>query len=118
MLSLLEHTNPEIRNQTIQVFGNLKIIESLPHLKRIYKNETYSNCMTIVSAMGKMPDNSMLSFLKLVLDKEDDVQLQIEAAKAINKMGEEGSVALTKLLNSDYKNYQIIIKHVLDKRIS
>ena len=28
----------------------------------------------------------MLGFLKLVLDKEDDVQLQIEATKSIEKM--------------------------------
>ncbi len=30
----------------------------------------------------------MLGFLKLVLDKEDDVQLQIEAVKAIENMGD------------------------------
>ncbi|NJO69990.1 MAG: HEAT repeat domain-containing protein [Bacteroidetes bacterium] len=118
MAELLSHPDDEVRNQTIQVMGNLKMVESLPLLKKIYKNETYDNCVTIIQAMGNMPDESMLSFLNLVLDKEDDVQLQIEAAIAINKVGEKGSEALQKLLKSDYKNYQIIIKHVLDKRIS
>lgn len=64
-----------------------------------------------------MPDESMLNFLKMVLDKEDDVLMQIEAAQAIQKMGEIGIAALVKLMKSEYKNYQIIIRHVLDKRI-
>jgi hypothetical protein len=64
-----------------------------------------------------MPDDSMIGFLKLVLDKEDDVQLQIEATKAINNNGEDGAKALVKIMESEYKNYSIIIKHVLDKRI-
>jgi len=83
----------------------------------MYKNEEYDNCLNIVLALGKMPDETMLGFLKLVLDKEDDVLLQIEAAKAISKMGEVGVSALVKLMKSEYKNYQIIIRHVLDKRI-
>ena len=58
-----------------------------------------------------------MGFLKLVLDKEDDVQLQIEATKAINNNGEDGVKALVKIMESEYKNYSIIIKHVLDKRI-
>jgi hypothetical protein len=67
--------------------------------------------------MGKMPDLAMMGFLKLVLDKEDDVQLQIEATKAIENMGEEGVAALVKVMKSEYKNYNIIVRHVLDRRI-
>jgi len=47
-----------------------------------------------------MPDEKILHFLTLVIDKEEDVQLQIEAAMAINNMGEIGRTALQKLLNS------------------
>jgi hypothetical protein len=43
--------------------------------------------------------------------------LQIEATKAIENMGEEGVKALVKLMKSEYKNYNIIIRHVLDRRI-
>lgn len=118
LVKLLAHENPEVRNLTIQVLGNLKLKDSLIHLKRIYKTETYENCIAILHAMANMPDEEMLGFLKLVLDKEDDVQLQIEAAIAINKISEKGPTTLNNLLNSDYKNYQIIVKHVLDKRIS
>ena len=115
---MLVNEDPEVRNLTIKVIGNLKIKDALPHLKRLYKNETYENCLAIIRAMGKMPDNSVLNFLKLVIDKEEDVQLQIEAAMAINNQGEIGKLTLQKLMDSEYKNYQIIVKHVIDKRIN
>jgi hypothetical protein len=115
---LLVNEDDEIRYLTIRTIGNLKIKEALPHLKRLYKNEIYANCLAIVQAIGKIPDESVLNFLKLVIDKEEDVQLQIEATMAINNMGIPGQQALEKLMQSDYKNYQIIIKHVLDKRIN
>lgn len=118
LIGLLKHKDPEVRNLTIQVIGFLKMNEALPHLKKIYKTETYENCIAIIQAFASINDENMLNFLKLVLDKEDDVQLQIEAAMAINKAGVKGSETLSKLLQSDYKNYQIIVKHVLDKRIN
>ncbi|NLN77268.1 MAG: hypothetical protein GX139_13330, partial [Armatimonadetes bacterium] len=77
----------------------------------------YDVCLEIIKSMGKMPDLSLLGFLKLVLDKEDDVQLQIEATKAIENNGEEGVKALVKIMKSEYKNYNIIVRHVLDRRI-
>lgn len=115
---MLVNDDEEIRQFTIHVLGNLKIKDALHHLKRLYKGETYVNKITILQAFAKIPDDSVLNFLKLVIDKEDDVQLQIEAAIAIHNMGETGKITLQKLMNSDYKNYQIIIKHVLDKRIN
>jgi HEAT repeat protein len=118
IIKTLQHNDEDIRHMAIQVCGEIQLRETLLHLKHMYKNEEYRNCCAIVQTMGKMPDEMMLGFLKLVLDKEEDVQLQIEAAMAINKMGEVGIAALVKLMKSEYKNYQIIIRHVLDKRIS
>ena len=118
VIACLEHSDPEVRHMAIKVCGEIQLRETLPHLKHMYKNEDYSNCLAIVQAMGKMPEESVLGFLKLVIDKEEDVQLQIEAALAIAKMGETGISALVKLMKSEYKNYQIIIRHVLDKRIN
>lgn len=117
IIALLDYDDAEIRNMAIYVLGRLKIKDALPQFKHIYKNESYENCLVILQAIRNMTDESVLSFLKLVLDKEDDVQLQIEATKAIYEIGEIGEKALEKLMVSDYKNYQIIIKHVLDKRI-
>ena len=118
IIECLKHPDAGVRQMAITVCGEIQLRETLPHLKHMYKSEEYSNCLTIIHAMGKMPDEMMLGFLKLVLDKEDDVQLQIESAKAISKMGEVGIAALVKLMKSEYKNYQIIIRHVLDKRIN
>ena len=118
VINCLKHSDRDIRHMAIFVCGEIQLRDSLPHLKQMYKDEDYTNCLTIVHAIGKMPDESMLGFLKLVLDKEDDVQLQIESAKAISKMGEVGIAALVKLMKSEYKNYQIIIRHILDKRIN
>jgi len=115
---MLVNEDSDIRFNTIRVIGNLRVKDALPHLKRLYKTENYNNCIAIIQAIAKMPDESIVNFLKLIIDKEDEVQLQIEAAMALNNAGEIGKNTLEKLLKSDYKNYQIIIKHVLDKRIS
>ena len=117
VVECLEHPDKDVRSTAIFVCGEIQLRETFVYLKHMYKNEDYDNCLAIVLALGKMPDESMLNFLKLVLDKEDDVLLQIEAAKAISRMGEIGVSALVKLMKSEYKNYQIIIRHVLDKRI-
>ncbi len=113
----LMHSDPLVRQLAVQVAGDMEFRSSLETMKRMYKNQEYSVCLEIVKAMGKMPDLSMLGFLKLVLDKEDDVQLQIEATKAIENNGEEGIKTLVKLMKSEYKNYNIIVRHVLDRRI-
>gem|GEM_PF-229537 len=114
---VLGHPNEDVRGLVIKVAGDLKMKSTLGVMKRMYKNEDYNNSLEILRSMGKMPDESYLGFLKLVLDKEDDVQLQIEATKAIENMGEPGIKELVKLMKSEYKNYNIIIRHVLDRRI-
>jgi HEAT repeat protein len=114
----LLHKSPGIRLLAVQVAGDLGLRSTLDIMKRMYKTQDYKTCLEIVKSMGKMPDPSMLGFLKLVLDKEDDVQLQIEATKSIEKMGEEGVKALVKIMKSEYKNYNIIVRHVLDRRIN
>jgi HEAT repeat protein len=114
---VLSHTDPLVRTMAVQVAGDLNMRSTLEPMKHMYKTQDYNTCLEIVKSMGKMPDLSMLGFLKLVLDKEDDVQLQIEATKAIENNGEEGVKALVKLMKSEYKNYNIIIRHVLDRRI-
>ena len=113
----LMHPDPLVRQLAVQVAGDLNIRSTLEPMKHMYKNQDYNVCLEIVRSMGKMPDLSMLGLLKLVLDKEDDVQLQIEAVKAIENNGEEGVKALVKIMKSEYKNYNIIVRHVLDRRI-
>ena len=113
----LEHPSPEVRRLAVQISGDLEMRSTLEVMKRIYKVQDYNTCLEIIRSMAKIPDPSLMGFLKLVLDKEDDVQLQIEAVKAIENMGEEGVKALVKVMKSEYKNYNIIVRHVLDRRI-
>jgi len=113
----LEHSSPEVRRLAVQIAGDMEMRSSLEVMKRMYKSQDYNTCLEIIRAMAKMPDPSLMGFLKLVLDKEDDVQLQIEATKAIENNGEEGVKTLVKLMKSEYKNYNIIVRHVLDRRI-
>jgi hypothetical protein len=114
---IMEHRSSGVRHLAVQVAGDLDMRSTLDVMKRMYKNQDYNTCLEIVKSMGKMPDPSLLGFLQLVLDKEDDVQLQIEATKAIENNGEEGVKMLVKLMKSEYKNYNIIVRHVLDRRI-
>jgi hypothetical protein len=113
----LFHPDSSVRFLTVQVAGDLNMHSTLETMKHMYKHQEYNICLEIIKSMGKMPDISMMGFLKLVLDKEDDVQLQIEATKAIRNNGEMGVKELVKLMESEYKNYSIIIKHVIDRRI-
>jgi hypothetical protein len=113
----LEHSSPEVRRLAVQVAGDLEMRSSLEVMKRMYKSQDHNTCLEIIRSMAKMPDPTLMGFLKLVLDKEDDVQLQIEATKAIENNGEEGVKTLVKLMKSEYKNYNIIVRHVLDRRI-
>jgi HEAT repeat protein len=113
----LLHRDQRVSQLAVEVAGDLDLRSTLETMKRMYKFQEYNNCLEIVKSMGKMPEQSMLGFLKLVLDKEDDVQLQIEAVKAIENLGEIGVQALVKVMKSEYKNYNIIVRHVLDRRI-
>ena len=114
---VLLHRDQRVSQLAVEVAGDLDMRSTLDTMKRMYKFQEYNNCLEIVRSMGKMPEQAMLGFLKLVLDKEDDVQLQIEAVKAIENMGEVGVQALVKVMKSEYKNYNIIVRHVLDRRI-
>src|SRR5664280_879538 len=117
VLETLFHTDPSVRILAVEVAGDLDMRSTLETMKHMYKYQEYKICLAIIKSMRKMPHVTMTGFLKLVLDKEDDVQLQIEATKAINNNGEDGAKALVKIMESEYKNYSIIIKHVLDRRI-
>jgi hypothetical protein len=112
---IMEHPSPDVRRLAVEIAGDLEMRSTLDVMKRMYKSQDYHTCVEIIKA--KMPDPSLMGFLKLVLDKEDDVQLQIEATKAIENNGEEGVRTLVKLMKSEYKNYNIIVRHVLDRRI-
>lgn len=119
LISLFEHENEQVRHTAYRVSGEIKLEEALPQLVIKYPEESFKNKLEILRTFARLPDEQYLQFLKSVLDTEDDVQLQIQATKAMENTDEPGISLLIKLMKSksEYKNYQIIIRHVLDGRI-
>jgi HEAT repeat protein len=119
IISVFEHENEEVRVTAYEVCGDIGLKTALPAMIHKYPEESAKNKLEILRSFAKVPDEKHLKFLKTVLDKEDDVQLQIQATKAMENTGEPGISMLIKLMKSksEYKNYQIIIRHVLDGRI-
>ena len=119
LMELFEHENEQVRFTAFKVCGEIRLKMVFPAMVHRYPEETFKNKLKILLSFAKMPDEKYLKFLKSVLDTEEDVQLQIQATKAIENTGEPGISMLIKLMKSksEYKNYQIIIRHVLDGRI-
>jgi len=119
LIGLFEHENEQVRLTAFKVCGEIGLKMVFPALVLRYPEETLKNKLQILLTFAKVPDEKYLSFLKSVLDTEEDVQLQIQATKAMENTGEPGISMLIKLMKSksEYKNYQIIIRHVLDGRI-
>jgi len=119
ILGLFEHENEKIRHTAYKVCGEIGLKMALPVMIRKFPEETFNNKLEILQSFAKVPDEKYLKFLKTVLDTEEEVQLQIQATKAMENTGEPGISMLIKLMKSksEYKNYQIIIRHVLDGRI-
>ena len=119
VIRLFEHEDEEVRRTAFRVSGDIGLKSSLPALKKMYDRESNKNKLEILNTFARIPLERNLPFLKSVLDKEEDVQLQILATKAMENTDEPGISMLIKLMKSksEYKNYQIIIRHVLDGRI-
>jgi len=116
--NMLYHPSEKVVKLAIEVVGDLNVEPLCSPLKKIYKTEPYENKVEIIKTLGKIANPKTIRFLQNVVDIEEDTELQIEGVKAIKNMGEVGDVQLKKMMDSDYKNYNIIIKHVLDKKIN
>ena len=119
MITIFDHENERVRCIAYEVCGDIGLKMAFPGMIKHYPGESISNKLEILRSFAKVPDAKYLKFLKSVLDMEEDVQLQILATKAMENTGEPGISMLIKLMKSksEYKNYQIIIRHVLDGRI-
>jgi hypothetical protein len=119
IINLFDHENEQVRETAYRVCGELGLVTSLPSMVKKYPCEIFKNRLQILQTFAKIPQAKYLNFLKNTLDAEENVQLQIEATKAMENTGEPGISMLIKLMKSksEYKNYQIIIRHVLDGRI-
>lgn len=108
----------EIRLQAILTIGKLGYIDAVPELKDVYYKETTNNKVEIIRALSGFKLPELISFFKSIIQLEEDVTLEIEAAKAIMNLGERGENEIKRMLDSDdYYSYLIILKHVLDRRL-
>ncbi len=115
---MLMHDDEEVRKTAIRTLGGIQSEDTATRLISHYPAENYDNKLEILRTLGKLHLDENIPFFKNVIEHEDRVWLQIEAAKGIEKLGESGRNELQALLDSEeYRNYQIILKHVLDKRI-
>ena len=119
IIGLFEHKSENVRNTAYRVCGEIELKMAFPGMIRKYPGETFKNRLVILESFAMVPQEKYLKFLKSVLDTEEDVQLQIAATKAMENTGEPGISLLIRLMKkkSEYRNYQIIIRHVLDGRI-
>jgi len=118
IVGMLDNDDENIRKAVIDTLGSFRKKEVLDPLKDHFKNETYDNKINILKALQKSTHGSNIPFLKWVLENEHDVFIQVDAAKAIQSIGKEGEEELERLIRSEeYRNYLIILRHVLDKRI-
>lgn len=111
------HKNENVRRLAYQVLGDLKLASSLKQIRGAFKTETHDNRVEIIRGMRKASDLSLIPFLRKVIDNEESAEILVEAVRAIADTGEAGKEILNKMLQSEYKDYNIIIKHVLDHRI-
>jgi len=114
-LTFNEH--PAVRKLAYEVIGDLGLKNVMAEVKYNYKDEPQDVKLEMLKSMTKSPDSSLLNFLHNIVDTEQDADLLIEAVKAIHSM-EGGDEFLKDMMSKEYKNYNIIIKHVLDHRIN
>jgi len=119
LLNILDHEDEKVRATVITTLGHLKEPRTQTFLKNAYEEETDENRVLIIQALAGFKSRLNLVFFKHLLEAEsENVWLQIEAAKGILQLGDAGKTALDRLMDyEEYRNYQIIIKHVRDKRL-
>lgn len=115
LIPLLKHENKEIRKETIISLGELRNEEILPLLKEMFNIESRETQMFILGAMGKIPRESNIEFLREILEPNN--QLRMEAAEALANIEEFGTSGLERILAKSDEDLQEIARHILDNRI-
>lgn len=118
LLEMVDFPDDDVRNELYRTLGVLGKDEIRKALKNQFLTENYDNKLAILQSLARYKNVQDIEFYKRVIEENDDVFIQIEAAKGIRKTGSPGKNELQNLVQSeDYRNYQIIIKHVLDERL-
>jgi hypothetical protein len=117
LIPLLYEPDVELQIATVNAFTTIKDPSVFPSLVDIYPHSQYDLKKAILVALAKIPDPSLIPFLIQIINNEEDVNLQIAAARAIKMVVPEGMEALYNLLEFKDKDYQFIIKCIIENRI-
>jgi competence protein ComGC len=118
LLQMVDYPDHDVRHELYQTLGALEKDEIRNILKNQFLTESQENKLIILQSLGRFRNENDIEFFKRVIEENDEVEIQIQAAKGIRSTGTPGKNELKNLVTSDnYRNYQIIIKHVLDERL-
>jgi HEAT repeat protein len=116
LIPFLQHHNYEIREETFMTLGDLGNVEALALLKDRYGYESQPGKVQILKAIGKIPDESNIEFLRGVL--EPSSELRLEAADALARIETFGIKGIETILRRSDEDLQAVARHILDNKIS
>jgi len=114
LLPFLEHSNKEIREETILTLGELRIYETLDIFKERYVVEDQDARVLILQAMSKMPEDSNVDFLQGILEPSNALRLQ--AAEALSRIESFGVKGIETILRRSDDDLQAVARHILDSK--
>jgi tetratricopeptide (TPR) repeat protein len=114
LFPLLDHSNAEIREETIVTMGELQIIDTLPVLKNKYLEEDQNGKVLILQAMSNMPEEDNIDFLQSILEPSN--ALRLEAAEALARIESFGVKGIETILRRSDDDLQAVARHILDSK--
>lgn len=114
LIKFLDHSNAEIRQETVSTFGELRILETLPVLKDRFALENQQTKLMILQAMAKMPEEENIEFLQSILEPSN--ALRLEAAEALSRIESFGVKGIETIIRRSDDDLQAVARHILDSK--
>ncbi|OFY51603.1 MAG: hypothetical protein A2X22_14460 [Bacteroidetes bacterium GWF2_49_14] len=115
LIPFLKHENYEIREETYMTLGDLGNPQALSLLQERFGYESQPGRLQILRAIGKIPDESNVEFLRGVL--EPSSELRLEAADALARIESFGVKGIETILKRSDEDLQAVARHILDNKI-
>ncbi|MES2690556.1 MAG: HEAT repeat domain-containing protein [Bacteroidota bacterium] len=113
---LLYHKNQHVVGEAAKALGEFGVTEAQSDMLYVYRDAITPVKLQLLKAIGKCGNNEILPFLIQQL-LQNDINIAMEAANSLKKLGEEGIAILEKQTLSNLYGVGDICKHVLDERI-
>jgi hypothetical protein len=114
---LLNHKYEGVRESVIRAIGEMHLTELSEQLVQSFNKENKKLKSIILDSMSKLGDTLLLNFLSDLVLKNGDLEIRLQAAKALVNVGPLGLMRMQILLLNQDKDVQAIYNHVTDKRI-